>query len=267
MALRRFRRTLELEVTAGLLVIAVAGVLGSVAPPAGPSRQQLTSEQTAGLLRPHWPRTHLPDPATFCGAPERTREDLEYAEFTHSWSGVVVALLGWCWLGQSTSTRWRAVAARIWPWLLVPFGLFISFISDPEVWWLRSVSVGGLLADPQMLEHQLGAVMVFVLAWFGWRDRYRPAREQPLGPVLPIIMIVGSLLLLGHAHSNLNASESLTSLINVQHAIMGGCGLFAGTLRWLGLRQLIPERLSAWTWPSFVVLLGVFMACFYRELI
>ena len=79
-------------------------------------------------------------------------------------------------------------------------------------------------------------------------------------------MIVGSLLLLGHAHSTLTVTEEINNLINVQHAIMGACGLFGGTLRLMQLRGLIPARVASFAWPACVIALGIFLAFFYREL-
>jgi hypothetical protein len=79
-------------------------------------------------------------------------------------------------------------------------------------------------------------------------------------------MIVGSLLLLGHAHSSFGATEALTSLINVQHAVLGGLGLLAGVVRWLELRGLFPRAAARVVWPSLVIAVGAFMAFSYREL-
>jgi putative copper resistance protein D len=263
--LQLFNRYLELELAAGLLVITVAGIVGSVSPPGELGRQELTFQQVSALLQPHWPRTTWPDPATFCGAVDRASGDLLYSEFMHNWSGVAVLLLGCCWLIESQGGRWAAWAGRVWPCLLVPLGIFIAYASDPEVWLLRTMSFYEVLRDPQILEHQLGALLVFALAWFAWRDAGRSGIQRPLGYALPVIMIGGGLLLLGHAHSMLNSGDELTGLISVQHAILGGLGLLSGTVRWWGLRRLIPIRAAAWLWPGFVIALGVFMAFFYRE--
>lgn len=88
-----------------------------------------------------------------------------------------------------------------------------------------------------------------------------------MGWTLPIIMMLGSLLLLGHAHSALSATEELTNLINVQHAVLGAFGLLAGTLRWLSLRDLIPAQWGNRAWPVLIILLGCFMAFCYREIL
>ncbi len=262
----RFTQLLELEVTAGLLVIAIAGVAGSISPPGDPGVQRLTSAQIQVLTQPRWPSPRLVDPASFYGAPERTLADREYSEFMHHWSGVAVCIIGCCWLLQSIRREVSRWAERVWPGFLMVFGVFILLASDPEVWWLNRVTVWQVLADPQVLEHQVGGVMVLLIAWLAWRDRHRPEWARPLGYLLPVLMVCGSLLLLGHAHSALTASEELTSLVNVQHAVFGGLGLLAGVTRWLSLRRLCPERLAAWLWPGLVIGLGLFMAFCYREI-
>ena len=261
--LKQFGRMLELEVTAGVLVIMAAGILASVSPPGEGGAYRLTEVQTHALLSPHLPVTKLADPATFYGAPERTVDDLRFAEFMHNWSGVLVCLLGLSWLAQSLGlNRW---AANGWPVLLVPFAAFVAAASDPEIWWLHRLGLRDVIGDPQLLEHQLGAVMLLVLAWLGWRDRKNPPTNRPLGYALPVIMILGGILLLGHAHSTLTITEELTNLINVQHAIFGAFILSAGIVRWLSLRQLMPPRVAGALWPSMIICLGVFMAFFYRE--
>ena len=266
-ALTRFRQLLELEVTAGVLVVTMAGIVGSVSPPGADPQLRLTHAQSMALLSPDLPTTRIADPAQFYGALERGLDDLRYAEFTHNWSGVMVIVLGSFWLVQSLRGRWSGAAGKIWPWLMVPFAFFVAVAADPEVWILRKVSLAQAFTDPQLLEHQLGAVMVLVMVWLGWRDLKKPADRRPLGFALPVIMVVGSLLLLGHAHSNLAETDELTNLVNVQHAIFGGLGLFAGVVRWLQLRGLFVDRHARWLWPACVIAVGVLMAFFYREVV
>jgi putative copper export protein len=265
--LPRFARTLELEVTAGVLVIAVAGVLGSVSPPGDAGALRLTVAQTQALLAPHWPTSHVENWTLPEDPRGPTLDDLRYSEFTHNWSGVLVVLLGFGWLAQTSGGRLAAWARRVNPFLLLPFGVFIAIAANPELWLLRLISPWEALTNPQILEHQLGAVLVFLLAWLSWCDQRNPPQLQPLGHALPVIMIAGSLLLLGHAHSTSAVPDELTNLINVQHAILGACGLFAGTLRWFVLRGLVPARWANLFWPGFVIALGLFMAFYYREVV
>jgi putative copper export protein len=263
--LRRFGKTLELEVTAGVLVITVAGILASVSPPVRTASLRLTGDQVTALLTPHWPRVDIANPKTFYGAQERTEADLQYAEFTHNWSGVMVCLLGCSWLAVSLGGRTGRWAERAWPWLLMPFPFFIAVAADPEVWLMHKVSFLQTISDPQLLEHQLGALLAFFLVGLGWLDRRLPEGQRPLGYALPVLLIMGSLLLLGHAHSNFTSNQELTNLINVQHAVFGTFGLFAGVVRWLSLRGLFPLAVARPLWPSLVIALGVYMAFCYRE--
>ena len=132
---------------------------------------------------------------------------------------------------------------------------------------MGNVSPLAALRDPIVLEHRIGALMIVVLAWLGLREERRGGADRPLGRALPILMIVGSLLLLGHAHSSFGATETLTTLINVQHAVLGGLGLLAGVVRWLELRGLFPRRVARALWPTLVIAVGAFMAFSYRELL
>ena len=107
--------------------------------------------------------------------------------------------------------------------------------------------------------------MAFTLVGLGWWDQRRPAELRPLGYLLPVLMIVGSLMLLGHAHSTFSNTQELTNMINVQHAVFGSFGLFAGVIRWLNLRRLLPDRTARLLWPLLVIGLGLYMAFGYRE--
>src|SRR5262249_25637426 len=124
--LQRFGRMLELEVTAGVLVVVVAGILGSVSPPGEDGALRLSPGQIDAVLTPALPRTTLIDPSSFVGAATRTVDDLHYAELMHNWSGVFVAAMGLAWLAQGLGPRRAAWATRAWPFLLVPLALFIS---------------------------------------------------------------------------------------------------------------------------------------------
>ncbi|MCX8071556.1 MAG: CopD family protein [Candidatus Binatia bacterium] len=266
-ATRRFHRSLELEATAAFLVVIVAGIVGSISPPGADGSVTLSREQVAVLMTPKLPSTSFVDPTLFVGDWERNRFDLLYSEFMHNWSGLGVTLMATLWLLQAAGGRVEMVASKVWPAFLVPFALFIAIFADPEVFLLRQVKFREALSDPVVLEHQAGAIMVLALAWLGWRDRYRPASQRPLGPGLPILMIVGSVLLLGHAHASVRSTQELTNIINVQHAVFGTLGLLAGVTRWLMLRGIIPSAAARFLWPVLVMLLGLFMTFFYREVL
>lgn len=266
-ALALFGRMLELEVTAGIFVIAVAGILASIAPPGTDGGLQLTPEQAHAVLIPDLPTTHIENWTEPEDPRGPTLDDLRYSEFTHNWAGVFVALLGIGWLAQGAGGRASVWAARAYPFLLVPFGIAISVLANPELWIMRSVSPWTALTNPALLEHQLAAVLIFVMAWLSWRDQRNPERLRPLGYPLPLIMISGSLLLLGHAHSDPAIPGDIANLINVQHTVFGAFGLFAGTARWFVLRGVLPARVGNYLWPAGVVGLGLFMAFFYREIV
>jgi putative copper export protein len=265
--LGRLCRMIELEVTAAVLVVTLAGILGSISPPGPGGQERLTPIQITAVLTPDLPTTRIVDPATWTGNPTRDVNDLRYSEFMHNWSGLVVTLLGLAWLVQARGGRWGQSIGRCWPLALVPFAIFVGIASDPEIWPLGTVSPWHALIDPIVLEHRIGALLILVLVWLGWRDPQRSLRERPLGKPLPLTMIGGSLLLLGHGHSSLGTTAGLTTLINVQHAVIGGLGLFAGTIRWLEIRGLFPSRAARILWPSLVVAVGLAMAFWYREVV
>ncbi|MBM4245075.1 MAG: hypothetical protein FJ148_14880 [Deltaproteobacteria bacterium] len=267
--LARLARTIELEVFVGALVVTTAGILAGISPPTAQGEGRLDAAQIESLLTPRAPRTQIADPATWVGSATRTDDDLRYSEFMHAWSGVLVVLLGVAWLVQSVGGDGRAarIAGWVWPAAFVPFAFFVAIASDPEVWPMGTVSPWLALTDPIVLEHRIGAAMIVLLAVLGWREARRGGNDRPLGRALPVVMILGSLLLLGHAHSSFSASDRLTTIINVQHAVLGGLGVLAGAVRWLEIRELVPRRAARIVWPVLVIAIGLFMALGYRELI
>ena len=106
-----------------------------------------------------------------------------------------------------------------------------------------------------------------LLAWLGWRAMARREPHQPLGRALPIVLITGSLLFLGHVHQGFAGTDRLETLIGVQHTVLGALGLLAGVVRWLELREFIPRRVAGILWPSLIVALGAVMAFWYREVV
>ena len=266
-ALARLSRALELEALAGLLVISVAGVLAAVAPPSADGALRLTGAEVRALATPRLPATSIDDPMTWIGAPTRTVGDLRYAEFTHAWSGIVVCLLGLAWLVQQRGGRLGRSVGWLWPVILLPFAVFIAVASDPEFWPLGPVALSVGLGNPSVIGHRLGAGIVLLLAWLGWRAMARGAPDQPLGRALPIVLIIGSLLFLGHVHQGLAGTDRLETLIGVQHTVLGALGLLAGVVRWLELREFLPRRVAGVLWPSLIVALGAVMAFWYREVV
>jgi len=129
------------------------------------------------------------------------------------------------------------------------------------------VAISEGLANPSVIGHRLGAGLVLLLAWLGWRAMARQAPNQPLGNALPAILIVGSLLFLGHVHQGSADAARLETQIGVQHTVLGALGLLAGVVRWLELRGFLPRRVASILWPGLIVALGAVMAFWYREVI
>lgn len=130
---QKFRRLLELEVFAGTIVIILAAIVGSISPPGEDGSARISAGQVHAVFSPELPPTRFIDPAEFVGAETRTVQDLQYSEFTHRWSGVLVLMLALLWLGQSIGGKaTKVLCAWGWPVTLLPFGFFVAVFADPE---------------------------------------------------------------------------------------------------------------------------------------
>jgi uncharacterized membrane protein len=131
-ALGRLCRMIELEVTAAVLVVAVAGILGSISPPSPEGEGRLGPAEITAVLTPDLPTTRIVDPATWTANATRDINDLRYAEFMHNWSGLAVTLLGLAWLLQAGGSRLGRPIGRYWPLALIPFAIFVGIASVPS---------------------------------------------------------------------------------------------------------------------------------------
>src|SRR5262245_29505914 len=123
--------------------------------------------------------------------------------------------------------------------------------------------LGGGTHPVPVLEHRLGAGLVLLLAWLGWRARGAAGTTPHSVTRLPVILIGGSLAFLDHARQGLASCERLDMLIGVRGAIIAGLGPSPG---WLELGVPLPSPVAG-IWPGLIIVLGAFMAFWHRVLI
>ncbi len=286
--LERMRRFVEVEMMIGVAVMFVAGALTSL-PPAVDLKGDLapwaTVKERVFTLRA--PRLESPDasqlaipqaqarldalaarsnqralPVYVPGAglsPPVDAADVLWSEYNHNWSGVFMLAIGLAAL--LAQGGWRP--ARHWPLLLAALGVFVLLRSDPESWPIGDINFFAAMRAPEVLQHRLAVLVVFVFAWFEWRVRRGTLEGARYQYVFPLSNIVGGILLLSHSHDLNNQQEAL--LMELSHLGIGLFAIAAGCARWLEIRaQGTLARLAAWVWPLCFIGLGLVLL-FYRE--
>ena len=289
-ALLRVRRFVEAETAIGLAALALAASLTSVPPAADLPEDRVAWSDIAERFTPAAPRFSSPNHADLAipalqakldaewGAreqaqanrpqaftpgegllPPRNAGDIAWSEYNHHWSGLLVLLVGFAALLDSTG---RLPITRHWPLLFLLLAVFIGVRSDPEAWPLGGIGLLDSLRDPEVVQHKLAALLVAGFAVAEWAVRLGRLRGR-LRFVFPGAMLAGGLLLMSHTHAIGNVREAL--LVELSHLPLAVLAVVGGSARWTELRGP-PElaRPAAAVWPACLVLIGVLLLI-YRE--
>ena len=283
----RLRRLIEAEVGIGITIILTAASLTSQPPAVDqpgdtvsfvkivqrfrPTAPRLTYPQVARALNahPNWGVTAsdvgsgLPAAFDVDGQPlsaKHIAESME-SESNHHWMGVIVLAMGLLALLARTG---KAPWAEYWPLLLIGIAVFIILQADSECWPVGWKSVGACMADPEVFQHRLAAIVCIGFAVFELRVRKRRREDDKFALVFPLMCAAGGAVLLTHSHAITNVKENL--LVELSHVPMGVLAVFAGWARWLELRLPAQDRrIPSWIWPVCFVLIGAGLLN-YREM-
>ena len=286
--LDRVRRFVEVEMIIGLAVMFVAGALTSL-PPAVDLGADLAPWPAVKerVFTPRAPRLSSPDaselaipqaqarldalaaaehtralPVYVPGAglsPPVTAADVVWSEYNHNWSGIFVLAIGL--VALLAQAGWRP--ARHWPLLFFVLGIFVLLRSDPESWPIGDIGFFAAMRAPEVLQHRLAVLTVFIFALFEWRVRRGTLAGTRAEYVFPATNVIGGILLLAHSHDLNNQQEAL--LMELSHLGLGLFAVAAGCARWLEIRASgRMQRIAGWVWPWCFVGLGLVLIL-YRE--
>ena len=260
----RLLSLVEIEVSVGAAVLALAAVL-SVAPPAVDDPQgTLTMARFAQLFRPRMPRFssglgHGPRPAL-----QQTADDFAYSEFNHHWSGAALIMLAIGSFLEGLSVR-RFRWARAWPAVFLFLAIFLFLRNDPEAWPFGPVGFLESMRVPEIVQHRLSVVLVLALSSVEFLGRRGHVRQSRWAYIFPSLCLLGGLMLFSHTHDMGVAVSDTQTYLALQHGVMGAFGLLAGLSRWFQLRRHEEGGWFGRLWALFVFLLGLQMFIFYKE--
>ena len=191
----------------------------------------------------------------------RSPAEAIYSQYTHRIAGAVLLLL-------AVAITWETRRPRAWPWsalssaLWIAFGLYLIPTSDPESWPWGPQRFVEIFADPVVLQHKLLALIPITFGTVGLLRLRGRLRRPSVTYVVPVLAVLGGISLFFHFHDGRFHLDA----IYLQHAAMGSAAVGLGVaLLIAGCRRVEHATLLRWSWPAFLVLLGLTLLL-YSEL-
>jgi putative copper resistance protein D len=262
----RLMSLVEIEVTVGVGILALAAVLSAAPPAVDDPRGTLSLTRLSHLFMPRAPRFSSPGlgPGPW-PALQQTADDYAYSEFNHHWAGAALMVLAiGSFLEGLRDRRFRW--ARAWPMVFVLLAAFLFVRNDPEAWPFGPVGFLESMRIPEMVQHRLSVLLLLALGGVEYLGRSGHVRQSRWAYIFPSLCVVGGLMLFSHTHDLGVSVTDTQTYIALQHGVMGTLALLAGLSRWFQLRRHEEGRWFGRLWPLFVFLLGLQMFLFYKEM-
>ncbi len=267
----RLRRFAEVEIGVGLTLFFAAASLTSTPPALDVSPPDRVSiSEIVERFSPRWPTLVEPDHSTLTMPPAgfvpgsgetygHELTDSQLSEFGHHRAGVFILVIAILALLDRAGVRW----AKHWPLGFLALGVFLMFVSEPEVWPLGPVGFFEGLRDVEVLQHKAVFTLVIAFALFEWSVRTGRVKDPRAALVFPLLVGVGSILLLAHSHPIIDIKDQL--LVEMTHEPMAIVGVTVASAKWLQLRaDGRVARVAGWVWPLGLLLISVILLL-YRE--
>ncbi len=266
----RLRRFAEVEIGVGVTLFFAAASLTTTPVAVDVQQDRVSATEIAERFTPRWPTLASPDQATLNfpppsfvpGSGETYAHDVsdsQLSEFGHHRAGIFLLIIAALALLDRRGVRW----AKHWPLVFLGLGVFLMFVSEPEVWPLGNVSFFASLRDVEVLQHKLVFTLVIAFALFEWGVRVGRLKSKQAPLVFPLLVGCGSILLLAHSHPIINIKDQL--LVEMTHTPMALAGVTVGSARWLQLRaDGRVARVAGWVWPLGLLAISA-MLLLYRE--
>jgi len=205
---------------------------------------------------------HAPlDPA----AQAKLLADKKESEFNHHLAGLFVILAGIFILSTGSLThRWPAIKYA-WPLCFLVSGIFLLVFSDTELWpfgpknwWI------GITGNLEVMQHKTFAAILLFLGAVEIQRVRGALRAAWSAWVFPVLALVGSTMLLFHAHdAGMVGPNHMQTMAHIQTQHLSYAALGAGIAVSKGLADTGPtRRFFAIAWPLLMIALGTLLVLY-----
>jgi len=148
---------------------------------------------------------------------ETPEQDRAFSEFNHHLTGFFLLAIGILVILSHTAKK-LSFLGMVWPFLFILPGLYLAFMSDPDVWPMGNLSwIQAFEVNPEAAQHKIYSALLLALGIL----EFQRSRGK-LGKVLalwsfPILAIFGAVLLFFHHHHGIAVEEMMHSMPGMHH--------------------------------------------------
>ncbi len=210
---------------------------------------------------------------------ETAAQDKAFSEFNHHLAGWFVLSIGILAFLSAVQPEFTSLG-RVWPFLFIAAGLYLAFMSDPEVWPMGAQSWGEAFRNnAEAAQHKTFALLLLALGILELqRSRGRLPRLLATWG-FPVLAVFGAVLLFFHPHGSEGHAITgpMTGMDHSGHTMSGSRHLVQTEHLWFSLTgfavvlfkflwdgKLWKPKAAAFLWPACISLLGVLLIL-YRE--
>ncbi len=218
---------------------------------------------------------------------ETPGQDKAFSELNHHIAGFFLLAIGiFAGLGN---VRRLSFLGKVWPFLFILPGLYLAFMSDPEVWPMGTENwVQTFQSDPDARQHKIYSMLLLAMGILEFlRSRGRLGKFLAIWS-FPALAVFGAVFLFFHEHSaaarpaemmhgmpgilhNMPGKEQGSHMmtetmikIKREHFWFSIVGVAVAFFKFLSDGNFWKRPFVPFLWPAFISLLGVLLT-FYVE--
>ena len=242
-------------------VVVVLVLLLSVFVPSARSQHDMSNMQ--GMPRMDQPNMVMPESAA-------QNRDARVSEFNHRLVGFILFIASIFVLADEYSERRWLSLRYVWPMCFLMAGIFVLIFSDAEIWPFGTQTPWYALTHSlEDLQHKAFALILLALGYVELQRARGKFRGVVPALLFPVLAIVGTILLLFHAHGgDMSRPEAMKLMahIQTQHHLFATTGVGIAGVKAL---SEIPQKWQSVLkrlWPTLLSVLAILLMSYTETL-